>query len=542
MRKVTLYLGLALLAILVCPRLTNAGGLQKTALKPSFHTSDRCLACHNELTTPSGHDVSIGLHWRASIMANSARDPYWQASVRRETIDYPQATRSIEDECTVCHMPVARYEAKQEGREGEFFKFIPFSAHQKIAGAAEDGVTCSVCHQISKDKLGTRESFNGGFVIEKPETRNDHPEYGPFKISPGQQRIMDSSTGGFLPTQAQHIRDSALCGTCHQLYTTARGAGGKDIGYLPEQMPYLEWLHSDYPNKYSCQECHMPVVNEPVQISSALGPPRTGLHQHVFYGGNFLMLGMLNRYRADLDVAALPDELTSAQNGTLAFLQSQSARVSIRHVDVSSDQLRAEVFVENLTGHKLPTAYPSRRAWIHFVVKDRNGKIVFESGALNPDGSIQGNDNDADKERYEPHYREITSADQVEIFEPILKDSEGRVTTGLLAAIAYFKDNRILPTGFDKTTAEKDIAVVGDAADDPNFTGGGASVRYSVSTGSGESPFHIEAELWYQPIGFRWAHNLELYQNAAEPHRFVSYYDSMSSSTAAILARAEATK
>jgi hypothetical protein len=432
-------------------------------------------------------------------------------------------------------MPVMRYEAKQAGKEGEFFKYVPFSSHRKIAGAAEDGVTCSLCHQISKEKLGTRESFVGGFVIEKPENKHDRPEYGPFTIARAQQRIMDSSTGGFLPTQAQHIRDSALCGTCHQLYTTARGVGGKDVGYLAEQMPYLEWLHSDYPNKYSCQECHMPAVNEPVQISSAFGPPRTGLHQHVFFGGNFLMLGMLNRYRADLDVAALPQELTSAQSGTVAFLRSQSARLTLRHIDVSAGQLRAELFVENLTGHKFPTAYPSRRAWIHFVVKNRDGKVVFESGALNPDGSIRGNDNDADKKRYEPHYRQVTSADQVEIFEPILKDSEGRVTTGLLAAVGYLKDNRILPTGFDKATADKDIAVIGDAAADPDFAAGGATVHYSVPVTGGEGPFHVEAELWYQPIGFRWAHNLDGYQNAPEPQRFLTYYQSMSSSTATML-------
>ena len=57
-------------------------------LQPQFHTSDRCVACHNGLLTPSGQDVSIGFDWRASIMANSSRDPYWQASVRRETIDH----------------------------------------------------------------------------------------------------------------------------------------------------------------------------------------------------------------------------------------------------------------------------------------------------------------------------------------------------------------------------------------------------------------------------------------------------------------------
>ena len=89
--------------------------------------------------------------------------------------------------------------------------------------------------------------------------------------------------------------------------------------------------------------------------------------------------------------------------------------------------------VENLGGHKLPTAYPSRRAWLHFTVRDANGRVVFESGALNPDGSIMGNDNDEDPLKFEPHYREITSSQEVEIYEPILKDSEGKVTTGLLA-------------------------------------------------------------------------------------------------------------
>lgn len=52
----------------------------------------------------------------------------------------------------------------------------------------------------------------------------------------------------------------------------------------------------------------------------------------------------------------------------------------------------------------------------------------------------------------------------MEIYEPILKDSQGRVTTGLLHAVGYLKDNRPLPHGFDKVTAAKDIAVTGVAA------------------------------------------------------------------------------
>ena len=157
---------------------------------------------------------------------------------------------------------------------------------------------------------------------------------------------------------------------------------------------------------------------------------------------------------------------------------------------------------------------------------------------MNPDGSIEGNDNDADPLKYEPHYTEITRPDEVEIFEPILKDGEGRVTTGLLNAVGYLKDNRILPSGFDKATAGKDIAVIGNAHDDPNFNDKGSTIRYAVDTGGAEGPFTIEVELWYQPVGFRWAHNLAPYK-AAEPQRFVGYYEAASRESAVLLAKTD---
>ena len=532
-----LTLALALLLALLVPRLRAAGQKQ---LEPEFHTSDRCLACHNGLRTPAGDDVSIGFAWRASIMANSARDPYWQASVRREDIDHPEARAEIEDGCADCHMPMARYQAKLQGRPGEVFAHLPFDRDPKKNAAAEDGVSCSLCHQIGKEKLGTRESFNGGFVIDPPRQKGDHSEYGPFAIQAGQAHIMQTSTGGFRPVEAaQHIRDSAMCATCHTLYTKSLNSDGKQIGTFPEQMPYLEWLHSDYPAKSTCQSCHMPEVHGDAPITAVLGVLRQGVRQHSFVGANFFMLRMLNSHREDLSVSAMPLELTAGAEKTAEFLQSQAARVTIRDIKARSAQLTLDVLVENLTGHKLPTAFPSRRAWLHVIVRDANGKAVFESGALNPDGSIRGNDNDADPLSFEPHYREIKDSDEVQIYEPILRDQAGHVTTGLAAAVGYLKDNRLLPSGFQKQTADKDIAVVGDAADDPDFTAAGDSVRYSVQLGDAPGPFHVDAELWYQPIGFRWAHNLAPYQ-AAETRRFVNYYESMSTDTALILARSSA--
>jgi hypothetical protein len=182
---------------------------------------------------------------------------------------------------------------------------------------------------------------------------------------------------------------------------------------------------------------------------------------------------------------------------------------------------------------------PSRRAWLHVVVKDATGHIVFESGKLNPDGSITGNANDEDPLKFEPHFREITNPRQVEIYEDIMQDSHGKVTTGLLSAVGYVKDNRILPHGFDKATAAPEIAVMGAAATDPNFTGQGSTVRYVVQTGHATGPFTVEAELWFQPVGVRWAHNLAAYK-APEPQRMVRYYEAAAGKSAMLIASAQA--
>jgi hypothetical protein len=526
--------------LLALPAILHGGAKDKT-LDKEFRTSDRCVACHNELQTSSGEDVSIGFQWRASIMANSARDPYWQGSVRRESLDHPESQANIEDECSICHMPITHLTAKSQGQKAKIFEHLPISSSDQEHRAAADGVSCSVCHQIEKARLGTSDSFNGNVVIAGAENQNQRPEFGPFTVDTGHRRVMESSTGGFVPEQGDQIRDSALCGSCHTLKTKALGPGGAEIGALPEQMPYQEWLHSDYRDQRSCQSCHMPEVEEPVRITALYGTPRNGMHRHEFIGGNFFMQRILNGHHDDLGVSALAPELSAAADRTSIFLQTQSARISIRDLQTTATGLSMDVLVENLTGHKLPTAYPSRRAWLHVIVHDSNGRAVFESGALNRDGSIVGNDNDADPLRFEPYYREINTSEQVQIFEPILKDAQGKVTTGLLSAVGYLKDSRILPTGFDKKTAEPDISVVGEAADDPDFNDKGALTRYVIKTSDAVGPFHVEVELWYQPIGFRWAHNLAPYQ-AMEPQRWVSYYEAAAQHSAIMLAKAEAAR
>jgi len=505
-----------------------------------FKTSDDCVPCHNSLTTPSGEDVSIGASWRASMMANSSRDPYWQAGVRRETIDHPSAAADIQDECSICHMPMARATAQAKGRRGEVFAHLPVAQHAEPDDLlAHDGVSCAMCHQIGSEKLGTPDSFVGGFVIAGPQPM-PRPIFGPFDVEKGLTTIMRSSAE-FQPTKGDHIRQSELCATCHTLITKALGPQGQVIGRLPEQMMYLEWKHSAFQTEQkSCQSCHMPVVEEETPIASVLGQPRQGLARHVFVGGNFFMLRLLNRYRTELGVAALPQELDASVRRTILNLQSATAAVSVQRAEVADGRLNIDVAVQNLTGHKLPTGYPARRAWLHVSVRDRNGRPLFESGAIAPTGLIQGNDNDADATRFEPHYTEIRQADQVQIYESIMGDPAGMPTTGLLTAVRYLKDNRLVPRGFDKASADPDIAVVGGASQDGDFTGGGDHVRYSVDVAGSEGPFQIDVEFRFQPIAFRWAQNLKQY-DAPEPKRFVGYYDAMASASSEVLAQSTAT-
>jgi hypothetical protein len=518
-----------------------AGTIGPRAAEPGagaapFPTSHVCLSCHNGLVSSAGRDLSIGAHWRGGMMANASRDPYWQAGVRRELIDHPASADAIENECSICHMPMASvWQRSTTGHAQVFAHLTARPGQTPLAPLAQDGTSCAVCHQISPERFGTRESFTGGFVVRP----GANAALGPYDVPPGLARIMESATG-FRPTTAPHVQQSELCATCHTLFTHAAGEDAAGA-VLPEQVPYLEWRHSAYAQDRSCGSCHMPVVGTPAPITAVLGQPRAHFSQHTFPGGNFVVPRLLNAHRAELGTEALPQELDAGISRTLEHLQSNAATLRISSLDLRDSTLVATVEVESLAGHKLPTAYPSRRAWLHVVVTDGSGVRIFESGRLEQSGRIDGNDNDAEAGRFEPHHRVIRDRGEVQIYEAIMGDARGHVTTGLLQAVGYLKDNRLLPRGFDKASAPADVAVHGTAREDPDFGAAGDSVQYVVEMGDARGPFTVSVELLYQPIAWRWAKNLSGYA-APETARFVRYFDGLAGETAARLAHAERTR
>jgi hypothetical protein len=532
--------GTLLLVVLTLSAQTSIPGTRRDRSSPNaatglFTHSDDCIACHNNLSTLAGEDVSIGTAWRSTIMAHAARDPYFHASVRRETLDHPGRSRDIQDECAACHVPIAQKSAHALGQLATVLTDPTAPEPDSHTRLARDGVSCTVCHQIASDGLGSLSSFNGNFQMSPARPDGVRDVFGPFAVDKGRHTIMRSTTG-FEQVESPHVRRSEICATCHTLITTALDRDGRVIGSLPEQMNYQEWRHSAfYDEKRSCQSCHMPRASGPLRVSSVLGEERDGLSRHAFVGGNAFMLRLLNRFRERLEVNAPAAELESTARLTEQQLRRDTAVLDVSTPRIVGEAIEFDVTVRNLTGHKFPTGYPSRRAWLHVRVLAEDDRPIYESGALTSTGAIAGNDNDANARAFEPHYDVIDRADQVQIFESILGDAASQPTTGLLSAVRYLKDNRLLPRGFDKASADPAIGVVGAAREDETFRGGSDRVSYRLPLAAGQRWTRIEVELHYQPIGYRWAHNLGDYRSN-ETAAFLEFFRAMEGTTATMIA------
>jgi hypothetical protein len=491
-----------------------------------FSGSGNCAFCHSGRIDNTGRDVSMDRQWRSTLMANSARDPLWQAKVSSEVARNPELREVIEDKCSRCHTPMAHVQAVAEGKPvtvlGDGFLNPSHAFHE----AAVDGVSCSLCHQISEYDLGTPASFTGNYVIDTTTSSPYRRVYGSF-AQPFQHPMQMNV--GYTPTLGAHVNDSAFCGTCHTLYTPVIDGEGRIVGEFPEQTPYLEWQHSVFSetgeNK-PCQECHMPAAKGAVALSNR--PPwltgRNPVGEHRFVGGNRFLLEIMDTHGAELGVTADTDHLNTTADGVTEQLTQETAQLSLLHQDVEQGLLTVVLQVSNLAGHKFPSGVPIRRAWLHVRISDREGELVFESGKPLPDGRIAGRATNHMGTGYESHHDVITSADQVQVYETVMHDSQGDVTYTFLSAAGYLKDNRLLPEGFEKKSAGPDIAVYGSASEDQNFVGGSDTVTYQVDVRDVELPVQCQARLLYQSVGPQFMEDLNL-DDTPQVERFADYYD-----------------
>jgi hypothetical protein len=229
-------------------------------------------------------------------------------------------------------------------------------------------------------------------------------------------------------------------------------------------------------------------------------------------------------------------------NAILNFVQSaehDTASVEVSQPEITNQNLSADVTITNWTGHRFPSGVGFRRAFIEFDVFDNSvidpktgqGKIVWSSGRTNDQGFIVDNDGNVLDSEYigtnrnkkgpaQPHFygkeRPISSSKQVQIFEELMRDSDGNFTTSFIRRDRAVKDNRLLPRGWTATGPDPaslsgeflhSTFPEGDAAKDPVYLNGSGTsvVRYEIplsalANGTDRSKLTVKATLYYQSI------------------------------------------
>ena len=541
----------------------------------TFLGSTACVACHNATNllnnVPPSGQLKVGLkdneyaklgidsinvtpygEWQGSMMAMSGRDPIfraqaeWEAAAFSDTAQAQRVTRL----CLSCHSVMGERTDPELATSLEAtyaFPNLADSTHTdadrrkfEYAALARDGVSCTVCHHMAEEGLGTPATFTARF-----ETGPADELYGPFtdvKTLPMQRALK------VTPTHASQIQSAELCGSCHTIDLPVFDKN-KQVNTSYEQTTYLEWLNSDYaktpkPSKkrspdqdgpQTCQYCHMPRTdpsapgkNLALKIanvedssfpyvpnranSDQLDPTvRSDYRRHTLVAANVFGIGFFQQFPLLLGSnlfwpGQAPSVLQSkafSMNETIDQARHESAEVDVVSVKTSADSHTVMVRVNNLAGHKLPSGVGFRRAFLEVSLRDAFGRILWCSGCTDDAGVIVDSEQNAlvseftkDPELAQADHTYIDSQAQVQIYEHRTTDCHSRLTTSFVRRCNEVKDNRLLPLGWSPNGPYAEVTQpVGLTA---KATPGTDRVTYLVPNLQGATS--VRATLNYQSI------------------------------------------
>ena len=478
-----------------------------------FLTSDQCSSCHDatgtlspirpdlptmmfpDATEPLANVSPYG-EWRYSMMGLSGRDPIFFAQLDTETTLHANlqnhlgtAPEFIEDLCLHCHGVMGQRQFHIDNGSGGFFTRPELNdTNSKYGALGRDGVSCTVCHHVSPDGLGTSSTFTGNFNVGPAS--EVYAQYSNPQTYPMHAAL------GLTPELGSQINDPGLCGSCHTIILPVYDSQGNQVmengqpKTFYEQATFLEWLNSNF-STVPCQSCHLPTQfgAPPTTLSYKIAniedntfPPvmfrepdpditlqiRNPFGRHTLLGINVFALEMFTQFRKQLGLYAMDPNLSpphylepvppvssprTAISSSVMIATTQSAVINIPSVIEVNGNLQADVRVLNLAGHSFPSGEGFRRAFIDFQVLDRNGNVLWASGETNSDGVILGANGmpltteffTSTQQTFQPHFwtgNPITSPDQVQIYEELVRDPQNMLTTSFLALDTKVKDNR----------------------------------------------------------------------------------------------------
>jgi hypothetical protein len=486
-----------------------------------FLPASRCKGCHGHdpqglaNVTLDGVDINLFDDWETSMMGLAGVDPFWRAKVRQEVMINPSHSAELQTLCTSCHAPM-----------GHFTAFYRGADHYSLEDLQSDslglsGVGCLGCHSIGQDGLGGR--FTGDIPYD-----TNRVAYGPFTMpmtGPMQLYV------NFTPTYSPHVSEGKFCSPCHTLISHTVDLEGNPTGEtFVEQATYHEWVNSVYPSQgKTCQTCHMPQIEDPVKIAvgytALIG--RSPFNLHSFAGANSFMVDLIRRNKEALGVIASEANFDSTLATITRNLRNNTLNAELSDPEFFDDSVSFELLLTNKSGHKFPSGYPSRRAFVEFVLTTEAGDTLFSSGRFDATGEITNYGGFV-----EPHHNIIHSENQVQIYEMNMGDVNGNFTTVLERGSIHLKDNRLPPAGFTSQHASYDtMQIVGAAEVDPDFNRSGVTqgtgkdiVHYRVSLNGYSGVFKATARVYYQTIPPAWLSEMRML-DAPEISNFLTMFD-----------------
>jgi len=407
---------------------------------------------------------------------------------------------------------------------------------------------------MAKDGLGTPAVATGLFKQDPANVVN-----GPYEeVSAWAMK----QAMGITPRFGDHVKSSALCGSCHTVILPVFDSQGRavlDRNGKPkeshEQMTYPEWQNSIYQNERepivraaarTCQDCHMqrqfmnrPLVYRMANIEDNTYPytdyrapdrelnvrVRDQYSRHTLIGLNQFGLMMFQQFplllgirTADYMYEAGVLGLATAQNSSNEMAKNETAKIEVTSVKKNAAFLDAEVRVENLAGHGFPSGVGFRRAFLTFEVLDAGGKVLWASGRTNSVGAIVSGISDdvlqteffydsfTHKQVFQPHYEVIRNETQVQIYEEVIADPQGKITTSFTGQDKVLKNNRLLPKGWRKDGPFGEFtAPHGEAEKDPEYVcpsgaTGADRIMYRIPLDGIGNATQVRVTLNYQAI------------------------------------------
>jgi len=381
--------------------------------KSEFPSAQECGACH----------INIYREWSVSRHAYAQTSPTflaYQATLVKLT------NGTLGDFCQRCHSQVGMYQGEEI-----------LTSNSNRGEVAKEGVTCIVCHRIPEayGKVSGRLPLVPGDI--------HGTVYGP-RVGDELKRVLDLQIGrppkvhkkaSFLPQVSQ----PGFCARCHDVRLVN--------GFRLEDA-FSEYKQTDAAkNKETCQDCHMgPIPGIPSVYPDApaavvrgvptkpakrtnhmfVGPDSPLVHPGVFpidpeaqefatpsewlsfdykagwgtqvFEDNNTDESQFSGIWVDQDERYIAREIINRQLALRAEAHSRGTTLlrngyglgKIKIIEAQQD-LKFKVEVKNLTdGHSVPTGLiAERNVYLQVKVMDADGKVIFRSGDLDPNGDVR---------------------------------------------------------------------------------------------------------------------------------------------------------